>query len=143
MVFDVGGFASWWFRKRNHASKLVGNYLEVGGNFTTFFAFLLEWRLIATSQHVFLIVMMLKFHQLGLASIFNQFEMTGIETSHDKMKTPSGHLGKHRCLEVGGFDVGGGFWVPIIHQHRGIPVLAKLKLSRVYKIILYYTKKHY
>ena len=55
--------------------------------------------------------------------------MTGIETSHDKMKTPSGHLGKHQCLEVGGFDVGGGVWVPIIHQHRGIPVYEKNALE--------------
>ena len=42
VVFDVGGFASWWFRKRNYVSMLVRNYLKVGGNFATFLAFLYQ-----------------------------------------------------------------------------------------------------
>jgi len=57
VVSLVGGFGKetmlrcWW----QITSKLV----EILPHFLHFY---LEWRLIATSQHVFLIVMMLKFH---------------------------------------------------------------------------------
>ena len=49
---------------------------------------------------------------------------TGLLQMYLHIATPSGQSSQLPCLKVGGFDVGGRFWGPIIPQHRGIPVLA-------------------
>ena len=55
---------------------------------------------------------------------------------------PSGQLLKQLCLEVGRFDVGRNFWVPISGQLRGIPVFQNKRQNNITSITYKYKYVH-